>query len=171
MELVRAYVTLGFKEQRSIHPKDVTRIVTRYLNGDSMEKIAKEEAIRIEREGKMIVPKRPIPEFGIQYERQDPDDTLDEHLVRQSLQRWRTGLLLSGALTLAVNIGVGICNLKDIDLSFPIGFLPMPLLIWTIIMGNKRSTELDKLKRIKDNKKLEELLHTARDRGTTTVRR
>lgn len=50
VELVRAYVTLGFRTINTIQPQDVDKIVTRYLNGDDMSKIAKEEAQRIRNE-------------------------------------------------------------------------------------------------------------------------
>lgn len=174
MELVRAYVTLGFKEHRNIQPKDVTRIVTRYLEGESIEKIAKEEAIRIKREGRplpqdssvpegfertggMIVPKKPTPEFGFRYEGQGPDDTPNEHFIRLSKERWRTAFLFIGIILLAVNITVGICNIKGFEMPFPVGFIPLPFLIWTLMMGNKRTNQLANMKRKREEQELNRL--------------
>jgi hypothetical protein len=47
MELVRAYVTAGFQTVKTINQKNIDRIVDRYLQGDDMITIAREEAKRI----------------------------------------------------------------------------------------------------------------------------
>lgn len=86
MELVKAYVKLGFKSVKSIQPQDVDRIVDRYLAGDDMETIAREEARRIRNEFHASGPEltKPHPLTGEPY---DNDDDTEESEITKGLSR------------------------------------------------------------------------------------
>lgn len=120
----------------------------------------------------MIAPERP-PTFGVRYEGQHPDDTQEEHLVRMSEERWKFGFLLSAIAVLVFNLVVFGFSVKEVEIGFPIGFIPVPFLIWTLTMKNKKSTQLDKMKREREDQELDSLLGRDRPRslGTVTVTR
>ncbi len=189
MELVKAYVILGFKSQKSIHPDDVERIVDRYLSGHDIHTIAKEEAIRIRNEfreryitlhhtssptegyvpiGPLTgdednlvqryrleeAPQKPKPS-GLRYEGQRPDDTMEEHEVRNKMMGWNFMMLISSLLVFVTNVAVAIFRIAfDYEFSFPIGVIPLPLLIYTLIMRQKRSNELYKMKRKREEEEV-----------------
>ncbi len=155
MELVRAYIALGFKSQKTIHPKDVNQIVDRYLAGDDLQTIAKEEALRIRNEFRREhisihhteTPQKPNPSAP-RYEGQRPEDTMEEHEVRNKMMGWNSMMLISSFLVVVTNVAVAISRIAfDYEFSFPIGVIPLPLLICTLIMRQMRSDELHKMKR------------------------
>lgn len=217
MEMVRAYVATGFREQRSIPSESVDRIVDRYLKGHSLEDIAREEARRIRNEfreqhiakpanepapagytatGPVVSsndrdddegtqhyrrieaeeeiqqglrqpveprpPQRPKP-FGIRYEGQHPDDTMDEHLFRRKVEFWNFMMMLSAIILVATNISVAITSaLSDYQFSFPIGFIPLPFFIWVLHIRQKRSNQFSKMKREREQKEIDSLLDDPR---------
>lgn len=117
MELVRAYVTLGFKTIQSIHPKDINRIVSRYLAGDDMQTIANEEAKRIRNEHRKQAIKESIqeepeeveePKSDLSFEpfpalkiQAETDDILDQF---EKSNRRMHRLFMTGAAMLSIMI-------------------------------------------------------------------
>lgn len=111
----------------------------------------------------MIVPDR-TQSCDIHCQRQF-DKTIVERKVRMSEQRWKIGFLFSAMSVLLFNLVIVFFNLKGIKMQFPIGFIPLPFLIGTLFMKNKRSSHLFKLEREREDKEINALLSKARTRG------
>ena len=119
-------------------------------------------------ENGMIVPERPIPPEP-RYEGQHPDDTQEEHLVRMRRNNWNFAMACFSMVLLSVNIVFGILSAFDYSIGFPVGFLPLPLVIWAYI---KKSRYDSKLRNMKRERETEEIMKQSINRiGTTTVRR
>lgn len=113
--------------------------------------------------GVIIIPERP-QSFGVQDVRLH-NNTMDERQVRMSEQRWKFGFLFSAMSVLMFNLVVLFFSVRGIKIQFPIGFIPIPFLIGTLYMKNKRSGHLSKLIREREDREINALLNRGRSRG------
>lgn len=117
----------------------------------------------------MIVPEHPRPSGSVRYEGQHPDDTKEEHLVRMKRDNWNFAMACFSLVLLSVNIVFGVLSAFDYSIGFPVGFIPLPLVIWAFI---KKSKYESKLRNMKRERETEEIMKQSINRiGTTTVRR
>ncbi|MCD7910909.1 hypothetical protein KC480_05140 [Bacillus velezensis] len=96
--------------------------------------------------------------FDMQYKSQH-DNTLNEYQVKMSERRWNFGFTLSGISVLVFNLVELFFNIRGIKLQSPIGFIPILFLIGTLYMRGKRSSQLDKLIRERENIEFKVLLN------------
>lgn len=96
--------------------------------------------------------------FGVQCQRQH-DNTLYERKVKTSERRWSFCFILSAISVLLFNLTVLFFSVRGIKLQFPIGFIPLPFLIGTLYMKNKRSGQLAKLIRYREDREIDVLLN------------
>lgn len=111
----------------------------------------------IVKNGGMLLSEYP-QSFSAQYQRQH-DNTLDERKVKTSERRWSFCFILSALSVLLFNLTVLFFSVRGIKLHFPIGFIPIPFLTWTLYMKNKRSSQLAKLIRYREDRAINALLN------------
>jgi hypothetical protein len=86
----------------------------------------------------IIAPVRPRTS-GTRYEGQSPHESGKAFMLRRKKEFWFFWYLISALILLAVNITVGITNVVADAIIPPIGFIPLPFLIWTVIAMNRAS--------------------------------
>lgn len=119
-------------------------------------------------ENGMIAPEPPRPPES-RYEGQRDDDTQEEHLVRMKRDNWNFAMACFSLVLLSVNIVFGVLSAFDYSIGFPVGFIPLPLVIWAYF---KKSKYESKLRNMKRERETEEIMKQSINRiGTTTVRR
>lgn len=141
-------------------------------------KIPKPEPINLEKPTPAEPPPKPIPHIGWRYEDQAPHEDEFEYRVRKKADRANFYFLFSAMLLLATNISAGIIRLiGDTNLGFPIGFIPLPLVLWTYFVATQKKKDLANAITGRSLRRQQTALGqalenaNAESRGTTTVRR
>lgn len=163
MELVREYLISNFIETNLLSRKNIEVIVDRKLRGDSDEVIAAEESARIRKEERIPIPQRygvgvinvhhtafarpilstsevarPIEWESDAFVKEEPlIDQIErlrekERLASKRYKVFNVFFLISALMIITMNVIHAI-----FDPAFPIGFIPLPFLVGSLIGRSK----------------------------------